>query len=252
MNGTKSHMCARHATAAAASFALAGLMVACGGGPGQPAELRSGWPGPSASSSPHESGLIVFDGDSLTEGYLLTPAQSYPTQAMKQLPGWLESVNFGIAGQTWQDLLRDVRHEVDPLYSASRRLNLVVAWAAANDLAAGYGAQETYENARRYCEARRRVGFTVCTATMYPLQPKDVDVRFEARRVAYNDLLRAHWHEFAEALVDLAADERLGDPSGPARRQYFIDAVHLNEAGYGVIADCVVQTLRPIVEHTAP
>ncbi len=121
------------------------------------------------------SGLIVFDGDSLTEGYLLAPSQSYPSQAMKQLPDWLEYVNVGIAGQTWQDLLRGVRREVDPLYSAARRLNLVVAWAAANDLASGFTARETYENARRYCEARRRVGFTVVTATMYPLQPKDVD-----------------------------------------------------------------------------
>lgn len=235
------------AAALVVSFFLGGLAVACGGGPGQPAELRSGRPGPSSSSS-DAGGLIVFDGDSLTEGYFLTPRQSYPSQVMRQLPEQLESVNFGISGQTWQDLLSDVRHEVDPLYSASRRLNLVVVWAGANDLAVGYTAQQVYENARRYCEARRSIGFTVITATIYPLEPKDVDQHFEARRVSYNELLRAHWREFADALVDVAADERIGSPSGPARRQYFIDAVHLNEAGYAVIADCVVRTLRPIVE----
>jgi lysophospholipase L1-like esterase len=245
------HACTSHGAALAAAIAVAGLVGACGGGAGQPAELRSGWPGPSTASSPHPGGLIVFDGDSLTQGYLLAPSQSYPSQAMRQLPGWLEYVNVGIAGQTWQDLLRGVRRDVDPLYSAARRLNLVVAWAAANDLASGFTARETYENARRYCEARRRVGFTVVTATMYPLQPKDADAHFEASRTAYNDLLRAHWHEFADALVDLAADERIGDPSGPARRQYFLDVVHLNEAGYGVIADCVVRTLRPIVARAA-
>jgi lysophospholipase L1-like esterase len=241
---------ARSAAALAAWFAFAGLLAACGGQPGQPTELRSS-PASSASSSPRESGLIVFDGDSLTEGYLLAPSQSYPSQAMKQLPSWLEDVNFGVAGQTWQDLLRDVRREVDPLYSASRRLNLVVVWAGANDLAVGYSAREAFENARRYCEARRQVGLTVVTATVYPLQPKDIDAGFDARRIRYNDLLRAEGHGFADALVDLASDERIGDPSGPARRQYFIDAVHLNEAGYGVIADCVVRTLRPIVERAA-
>ena len=246
------------AAALAVSFFLGGLAVACGGGPGQPAELRSGWPGPSSSgaaspfggASPADDagGLIVFDGDSLTEGYFLAPSQSYPSQVVRQLPDRLESVNFGISGQTWQDLLRDVRHETDPLYSPSRRLNLVVAWAGANDLAVGYTAQQVYENARRYCEARRAIGFTVVTATLYPLEPRDVDQHFEARRVAYNQLLRAHWPEFADALVDLAADERIGDPSGPDRKQYFIDAVHLNEAGYGVIADAVLTTVRPIVE----
>jgi lysophospholipase L1-like esterase len=196
-------------------------------------------------------GLIVFDGDSLTEGYFLTSSQSYPSQVMRQLPEQLESFNFGISGQTWQDLLRDVQHEVDPLYSESRRLNLVVVWAGANDLAVGYTAQQVYENARRYCEARRAVGFTVITATLYPLEPKDTDQRFEERRVGYNELLRAHWHEFADALVDIAGDERIGGPSGPARRRYFIDAVHLNEAGYAVIADCVLATVRPVVAGAA-
>jgi lysophospholipase L1-like esterase len=252
-----------HAATLAASFALVGLLAACGGGPGQSAELRSGGLSPSASahdtggpgpsSSAHDAGgLIIFDGDSLTEGYFLAPSQSYPSQAMRQLPKGLESANFGISGQTWQDLLRDVRQQVDPLFSPSRPLNLVVVWAGANDMAVGYSAQEIYENARHYCEARRRVGFTVVTATLYPLEPKDVDQNFEARRIRYNELLRAHCHEFADALVDIAADdERIGDPSGPARRRYFIDAVHLNEAGYGVIADRIVQTLRPLVERAA-
>ena len=75
---------------------------------------------------------------------------------------------------------------------------------------------------------------------------------YEARRLEYNDLLRAHWREFADALVDVADDERIGDHSGPARREYFIDPVHLNGAGYGVIADCVVHVLRPIIEHAGP
>jgi hypothetical protein len=190
-----------HAATLAASFALVGLLAACGGGPGQSAELRSGGLSPSASahdtggpgpsSSAHDAGgLIIFDGDSLTEGYFLAPSQSYPSQAMRQLPKGLESANFGISGQTWQDLLRDVRQQVDPLFSPSRPLNLVVVWAGANDMAVGYSAQEIYENARHYCEARRRVGFTVVTATLYPLEPKDVDQNFEARRIRYNELLR--------------------------------------------------------------
>jgi lysophospholipase L1-like esterase len=237
------------------SFVLGGLAAACGGGPGQPAELRSGWPSSSSSSGAQSTGdatgLIVFDGDSLTEGYFLTPSQSYPAQVMRRLPERLEWRTFGISGQTWPDLLRDVRHEVDPLFRPSRRLDLVVVWAGANDLAMGYTAQQVYENARRYCEARRQVGFTVITATLYPLEPKDVDRQFEARRSGYNELLRAHWREFADGLVDVAADERIGDPSGPVRRQYFIDAVHLNEAGYAVIADCFLAMLRPLVEDAA-
>jgi len=237
--------------AATGALLLAGLLAGCGGGPGQATELSTGWPR-SASALSRAEGLIVFDGDSLTEGYMLAPSRSYPAQTMAVLPGWLASENFGISGQTWPDLLTDVTCEVDPLYSAERRLNLVVVWAGANDLAAGYSAREVYENARRYCEGRKRRGFTVVTLTMYPLQPRDLDAVYEAQRRVYNALLREHWREFAEALVDVSADERLGDASGAQRAQYFIDVVHLNEKGYGVIADCVADAIRPIIERAAP
>ena len=40
---------------------------------------------------------------------------------------------------------------------------------------------------------------------MYPLQPKDLDDGYERRRLTYNALLREHWHEFADALVEVAA-----------------------------------------------
>lgn len=237
------------AGAAVGALLIAGLLVGCGGGPGQQARSPSGWP---SSSVAHADGLVIFDGDSLTEGYMLAPRQSYPSQAMAVLPGWLAFENFGVSGQTWPELLADVSREVDPLYAPQRRLNLVVVWAGANDLAAGYTPQQVYENARRYCEARKRRGFTVVALTMYPLEPMDIDAGYDARRRTYNSLLREHWHEFADALVDVSADERIGDASGTDRARYFIDAVHLSEAGYGVIADCVVGVIRPIVERAAP
>lgn len=231
---------------AAGALLLASLLGACDGGRGQPADRSSAPPmSPSGGGSP---GLIVFDGDSLTEGYMFAPAESYPSQVMRRLSVPLQWENVAVSGQTWPDLLRDVEREVDPLYSPERPLNVVVVWAGANDLAGGFAPREVYENARRYCEGRRREGFVVVILAMYPLQPKDLDDGYERRRLTYNALLREHWHEFADALVDVAADERIGDASPPARNVYFVDAVHLNETGYGVIADCVLRVLAPIVD----
>jgi lysophospholipase L1-like esterase len=242
-----------------ASLTLAGL-AACGGG-GQPVALSHGSPAipsegassstPSTTAGGASRGLVVFDGDSLTYGFMVAPTQSYPAQAMAGLPTWLSWVNVAVSGQTWPDLLSDVAREVDSLYDPRRRLNLVVAWAAANDLAVGYTARECFENARRYCEGRRRVGFTVVILTMYPLEPKGFDHTYEGRRMAYNQLLRARWSEFADALVDLAADERLGDNSGPQRSAYFLDPVHLNASGYAVVAACVADALAPFVARAA-
>jgi lysophospholipase L1-like esterase len=47
----------------------------------------------------------------------------------------------------------------------------------------------------------------------------------------------------------VAADDRLGDASGASRGRYFVDLVHLNAAGYAVVADCVVHTVRPLLAN---
>jgi lysophospholipase L1-like esterase len=240
-----------------ACLALAGSLAACtapGEGPASATDgaAADGSSSPKAplSSSPATAsvdGLIVFDGDSLTEGFMLAPSQSYPAQVMRQLPAGVRWENVAVSGQTWPQLLGDVSTEVDPLFSAENGFNIVVVWAAANDLAAGYSAQEIYANARMYCLARKQRGFKVVTCTMYPLQPEDYDQRYESLRLEYNRLLRSTWPQFADALVDIAADERIGDGSPPSRADYFIDIVHLNAVGYGVIAAAVLEVLRPLV-----
>jgi lysophospholipase L1-like esterase len=257
-------MIAHAAAVSLVCLALAGSLAACASAPGAgqsdpptpspadgppsstPAADAGVTAGPSASPPAHSTdGLIVFDGDSLTEGFMLLRSQSYPAQAMRLLPQGIRSANVAVSGQIWPDLLADVNAEVDPLFSAKNDFNIVVVWAGANDLAAGYTAQEIYENARTYCLARRQRGFTVLVCTMYPLQPRGEDPRYETLRLEYNRLLRSTWPQFADALVDLAADARIGDASPESRADYFIDIVHLNEAGYGVIADAVAAVLRP-------
>jgi lysophospholipase L1-like esterase len=248
-------------------LALAGSVGACGASGSNgvptpqpiPAGTATASPSPTAAPSPSASsstrpvrtdGIIVFDGDSLTEGFMLESGESYPAQAMRQLPDGIPWENVAVSGQVWPDMLADVEAEVDPLFSKTNAFNIVVAWASANDLAAGYTAQEIYENARGYCLARKDRGFTAVICTMYPLEPKDYDPGYEERRLEYNQLLRDHWREFADELTDLAADERIGDASLDERSTYFIDIVHLNEAGYAVIADAVAATLRPLIEQT--
>lgn len=198
-------------------------------------------PGSSPRSSPatDPDASVVFDGDSLTAGYGLSGSESYPAQLMATLPDTIDWANVAVSGQVWPDLLADAETDVDPRHRDDRTVNVVVVWAAANDLTAGFTAQETYENARRYCEGRQQRDFRVVILTMYPLHPRDVDRRFEAARRAYNDLLRAGWRAFADALVDVAADDRIGDESTASRSAYFLDLVHLTPAGYAVIADCV-------------
>lgn len=193
--------------------------------------------------------LVLFDGDSLTAGYLVDAAESYPAKVARALPGGVLVRNVAVSGQTWPELLADAAEEVDGAFSETRRRNIVVVWAAANDLATGFTGEEAAANARRYCEGRRRAGYTVVLLTMFPLQPPEVDPDYERQRLAYNALLRREWRAYADALVDVAGDERLGDSSGPERAEYFLDVVHLDAAGYEIVAELVTPVVEELIEE---
>ncbi len=229
------------------------LLVGCGAAGDGPSATPSlhGSPKASGASADGTGALVVFDGDSLTVGYRIGSRESYPSQVARSLPEGTSILNVAVSGQTWPDLSADAVEEVDAQYSVDRPANVVVVWAAANDLAMGYTAKEVAHNARDYCAQRRRHGFAVVLLTMYPLQPRSIDADYERERRAYNELLRVGWHEYADALVDVAADSRLGDESGQDRSRYFLDPVHLNAAGYRVIAELVAQVLRPLIGSPA-
>lgn len=199
--------------------------------------------------TPRGDSLVLFDGDSLTAGYLVDADESYPGIVARELPEGAVVRNVAVSGQTWADLLADAAEEVDGEYSRDRHCNIVVVWAGANDLAAGYTAEETAANVRKYCEGRRRAGFSVVLLTLFSLQPPDVDPDYERERVAYNDQVRRDWQEYADALVDIADDIRLGDRSGPERARYFLDVVHLDPAGYEVVAALVAPAVKHSIEE---
>ena len=207
--------------------------------------------GSTAASGCGEAGgdevLVLFDGDSLTAGYLVGAGESYPSKVAGELPDGVLVRNVAVSGQTWPDLLADAAEEVDGAFSKARRRNVVVVWAAANDLAAGFTGEEAAANARRYCEGRRRAGFSVVLLTMFPLQPPEVDPDYERERLAYNARLRRDWREYADALVDVAGDDRFGDSSQPERARFFLDVVHLNAAGYEIVAELVTPAVRRLI-----
>jgi lysophospholipase L1-like esterase len=255
--GTALVACAQQADDRTASPGTSASVPSAGSPAPSPAATSAGaapstgpWtsaPKPSPTSPPDAA--IVFDGDSLTAGLMLPEAESYPAQLMAILPPSISWVNVAVSGQIWPQLLADAGTDVDDRYDDRRAVNVVVVWAAANDLASGFSAQDIFDNARRYCEERRQRGFRVVVLTMYPLQPKDVDAEYDQVRREYNELLRAGWPDFADGLVDVAADERIGDDSGPERSAYFLDLVHLTAAGYWVIADCVRPVLLGLLER---
>lgn len=104
-----------------------------------------------------------------------------------------------------------------------------------NDILLGLSdGATTYANLKAWCLARHTPGkkLIVCTLPGW----NDGPWGKEAERVIYNDLIRANFADFADACADLGADPDIGTFAiGP----YFLDNVHLDTAGYAVLAGIV-------------
>src|SRR5665648_917317 len=143
---------------------------------------------PAAEVRPEEPdlsrGLVVFDGCSLVDDAGVARDAGMPAQVMALLPGGLDMKNLGVGGQTTQMMAADAGAEVDPLYAASRRCNILVCWEGTNDLILGtappYDARQAYRHLAAYCKARQRAGFRVVICTVLTRGPTSARTRRSA------------------------------------------------------------------------
>lgn len=183
--------------------------------------------------------LAVFDGDSLTAGSGSTGGNTYPAQYLALVNGggsW-ESYNVAIAGQTLAAMA--AASDVDSKFDVVRPARKVFIWGGTNDMRAGTDDTTTYNRLVSYCNARKAIGWQVYVLTCLP-RTGDVlpdDATFETRRQAFNTAVRNNYTTFADKLVDIAADSRIGDAGDNLNTTYFdADHIHMNNTGYGVVA----------------
>ena len=207
---------------------------------------------PAAEVRPEEPdlsrGLVVFDGCSLVQDAGVAPEDGMPAQVMALLPAGLDMANLGVGGQTTPMMAADAAAEVDPLFAASRRRNILVCWEGTNDLILGsaqpYDAQLAYRHLAAYCKARQRAGFRVVICTVVP---RGRSAAFYEARNALNADLRAHWRSFADALADVGANRTIGADGAETDATYYRDTVHLTAAGYAIVARVVAGAVERLL-----
>lgn len=190
---------------------------------------------------------VVFEGDSLTYGTQSSGySKTYPFQlivksgALNIRPGMFVT-NLAVAGDKMHDISLEAQYiVVDAMYNTSYNKNIVILWAGTNDLNSdiGYIYTTAYDKLIAWCTARKTIGFLVYVLTILPRTDDGVNGSFETRRLAFNTLLR-DGGDFI--LIDIAADSRLNDSTDI--RYFNGDRVHLNDTGYGIIADLVLAQL---------
>ena len=187
---------------------------------------------------------VVCDGNSLTFGL---GGKSYPSQLQSILGRRFKVINKGVSGQTTAKMMQDAATDIDSLTRNSNNSLICVAWECTNDMFFGTEATTAFNNLKKYCQDRRASGFKVVALTVLPRSEPGTPANFESQRQILNTLLRKHWRDFADALADIATDKNLGYPGAQKNLRFYGDLVHLNEAGYRIIAKYVAESIFSIV-----
>lgn len=201
-------------------------------------------------SRPTVSRIVVCVGDSLTKdinyiGYPLIMSSAIGNTEVSH-----NAAAYPGGGLGWIGGL--VPAELDAVYlDSNQAVRINTIWAGSNDLTDEFvtpaeSAASIFALTEDYCAARRAAGWQkLVVFTVLPRTYIGMPAGYEDCRQAFNTLMRADWSTIADALCDVAADERIGVYGAQFDTDYFLpDAVHINDGGHAVVAEL----LQPIIE----
>jgi len=187
-------------------------------------------------------GVLVWDGGSIIGGAGASAGMDVARQSMRLIPRACRSHESISPNAVIRDMLAEAKAEVDVWYDSFGDADVCIAMPGSADLRLGRTPSGILRDVVSYCRARRAKGFSVVVVT---LLPRTTPADFEKLRQRYNTLLRENWAGFCDGLADVAADGRIGDYGDNLDRTYYrSDAIHLTDAGYGVMASVVAPVLN--------
>jgi lysophospholipase L1-like esterase len=182
---------------------------------------------------------IICDGNSITAG------QSHATELAFREPFLTNSTvihNFGVGGQTTEQMLADMNTEVIPLITFDPP-TIVIVLEFGNSITGGATPQRAFELFSEYCTRCRSAGAYVVACTAHPRNKQGSGVvQFSDDIKTANQLLRDRWRGIADAIFDVRTIPQLANVT----RQYFPDDVHPNREADILFTDGLMPVLRRI------
>ena len=218
------------------------LLVLGGCSSGDPARAVEARPGESAAADPvpasprAATARIVVIGDSLTAGYGIDLAQSYPSLLQRHLDsaGYrYEVVNAGVSGDTSAGGLRRLDWALDGNVAV-----LIVALGG-NDGLRGLPVEQLRKNLGDIIERGQDRGARVLLAGM-EAPPNFGPAYTAAFRQTYRDLAK----QYDVPLVPFLLDRVAGIPD-----LNISDGIHPNPAGARIVEQTVWQALEPLLDR---
>jgi acyl-CoA thioesterase-1 len=217
------------------------LTIACGRTNSQRAPLQEpshpATLSPATPSSPEKPKIVAF-GDSLTAGYGLTRAESYPALLQDKLEAdgyTYEVVNAGVSGDTSAGGLRRID------WALEGDVRYLIVELGANDILRGQSAREMKKNLAQIIERARARGVQVVLAGMYAPTSFGPEYQREVRD-AFQSLAREYDVTFIPFFLD-----RVGGVSSMNQT----DGIHPNAEGTRIVAETVYNALRPRLQNEA-
>jgi len=186
---------------------------------------------------------MIFDGNSWVSGTGSTGGKNYP----KQLSDLLNSdgkttsrINYGVYGQTIYRMESDASTQIDPNVSTA---NILIGLEIVNTW--GFNENETkehiYDLYKQYFLNRKEAGFEYIIA-LTPISQTFYDrPDWEVAKLYFRTQMLAEFPDLGIHVADVGADARLSDSKDLT--YYKADGIHLNNAGYGVMAEIVYNTV---------
>jgi lysophospholipase L1-like esterase len=135
------------------------------------------------------------------------------------------------------EIAADADRTLNPLRGSG--LNVAVVWAGTNDLAGHHETpQQIFSVLRQFSRNERRLGFKIFVMTMISRVEDDQD------KNPYNAMIRAFCSDFADGLIDVAANPALGANGAYKNPEYFQDGIHLTDKGYALVGSIVQATIE--------
>lgn len=196
--------------------------------------------------------LIVFHGDSITFGFSASgPSTTYPsvTRSLLGSSSWMTD-NQGVSGRTIQTIAGLIGTALSDVKRTGTPRNVVCVLGGVNDASAGRSTSQILADIESACLAARSAGFTVLVGTLLDctgfLTFPGGYSGFATDRATINASIRSNYLTYADAVMDFAADSRIGANGAADSATYFADKLHPTDAGNAIMAEIAADAVRSL------
>ena len=179
--------------------------------------------------------VLVFDGDSVSQGFGVADGDRPSDQIARLIAEPVRIVNVAVSGRPVSVSLAEFGRSVAPHHDPEARRNVIAFHGGDNDIAAGDDAVRAYDSLCRYVAAAHAQGWKVVVST--ELGRPDWDAAMQAELAEYRRLELAN-RAGADAVIDYASAPGMSDGADRERSGLFgPDRIHPSARGYGLLAE---------------